>query len=401
MAYVPPNVGPAGLSISNYLDIMDDDLAGFLATFGANQYVGKDSAIYQFVSILSLKISDLHALAQYVYNQFGAMTAVGAGQDRLYKLNGIARLAYTFSTCTVTLTANGPLVITNGAVQDASGFTWLLPSPVVFLAAGTQDVTATCTAPGNITAEPGELSVIATPINGWTAATNAAAAVPGNPVETDSRFRARQSISTAVPSKTMLAGTRADIAGLAGVTRLNVLENFTSAVDIYGNPGHSLTCVVEGGVQEAIAEAIYFNRGIGCNPNGLVNGVATAQTVVVTIVDPVSGWPTPISFLLPVYVPIYVTMTIHGLAGFTSATLAAIQAAVVDYLNSLQIGEAVVFSELYGAALTARPDPDAPTFSIRSVFSDVVPAPAAVLDIPLLFNQVAQGVTPNVIVTSV
>jgi hypothetical protein len=74
---------------------------------------------------------------------------------------------------------------------------------------------------------------------------------------------------------------------------------------------------------------------------------------------------------------------------------------VVAYLNSLEIGESVIFSELYGAALNARPNPDAPTFSIRSVASGRSPSPSATVDIPMLFNEVAVGILGNVLVTSV
>jgi uncharacterized phage protein gp47/JayE len=401
MAYNRPTVGPAGLSIPVYTDILADNLAGYLAIFGANNYVGTDSAIYQLISIVSLKTSDVMQALQYVYNQFGALTAVGAGQDRLYKLNGIARLPYTFSTANLTIVGTPGATIINGAAQDANGFTWLLPPSVVIPGGGTINVTGTCTTPGNVSAGIGTISIIATPTAGWTSVNNAAAATPGNPIETDSQFRARQSISVAVPSKTMLAGTRADIAALAGVTRLNVLENFTGAVDAFGNPGHSITCVVEGGTQAAIAQAIYNNRGIGCLTNSQVNGVTTAQSVTVVVLDPITGYPTAIGFLTPSYVPIYVTMTVHGLFGFTSATLAQIQADITQYLNSLEIGQSVVYSELYGAALNARSNPDMPAFSIRSVFSDIVPSPAGTVDIPLNFYQVASGVSANVVVTSV
>lgn len=401
MSYVPPSVGPAGLTIPVYEDILDDNLAGYLAIFGANQYVGQDSAIYQLISVISLKIADVMEGLQYVYNQFGALTAVGAGQDRIYKLNGIARLPYTYSTASLTVVGTPGTVINNGAVQDSNGFTWLLPPVVTIPGGGTITVTVTCTTPGNVTAEPNAIDIIATPIGGWTSATNPAIAAPGDPIETDSQFRARQSISTAVPSKTMLAGTTADIAAIPGVTRLNVLENFTGAVDIFGNPPHSLTCVVEGGTEAAISQAIYNNRGIGPGTNGEVNGSPTPQTVTVVVLDPITGYPTPISYLTPTYVPIFVSMSVHGLAGFTSATLAAIQAAVVEYLNSLEIGESIVYSELYGAALNARSNPDMPTFSIRSVTSGLAASPSGTVDIPLNFYQVAEGVSVNVVITSV
>jgi hypothetical protein len=94
-------------------------------------------------------------------------------------------------------------------------------------------------------------------------------------------------------------------------------------------------------------------------------------------------------------------MTVHGLAGFTTATLAAIRTAVVAYLNALSIGEPVVYSELYGAALMARSNPDVPIFSIRSVVSGLAAGPSGTTDIALAFYQVSEATTSTVVVTAV
>ena len=440
MSYAPPTVGPAGLFIPSYNDILEDNLAEYLKIYGANQYVGNDSAVYQLISIFSLKISDCCEALQYVYNQSSPLTAVGAGLDRLVKLNGIARLAYTYSTAALLISGTLGTVIPNGVAQDINGNQWLLPQPSITIPSPWSNIvtyaanalvsylgnwyssiasgntgnlptnptywaianpTGTCSTPGNITAEPGTIIIIASPVGGWASVTNPAPAIPGQPIETDSQLRARQAISVAVPSLTRLAATIADIKATPGVTRQNVLENPTGDVDIYGNPGHSITCVVEGGTPLAVATAIYANRGIGCYTNGKVDAATVPETVTVIVNDPDTDYPMPINFLTPSYIPIYVTMTIHLLTGGTSATVAQIAADIVAYLNSLEIGESVNYGELWGAALNARSNPDAPTFAIQSVFSGTVPSPAGTVDIPLLFYQVAQGILANITVTAV
>lgn len=400
--YVPPSVGPAGLTIPSYTDILDDNVQQFLNIFGANQYVGNDSAIYQLLSIISLKQSDTCQALQYVYNNTSPLTAIGAGLDRLVKLNGIARLPYTYSTVILTITGTPGTVINNGTAQDGNGNQWLLPSSVTILGCGLVNVTGTCTTPGNITAEPDTITIIATPVGGWTSVNNAEPAVPGTPVETDSQLRARQAISVAVPSITMLDGTIADLKATTGVTRLNVLENPTSGTDIYGNPPHSITCVVDGtATQTAIATAIYNNRGIGCYTNGYVDGSPTPQTVTVDVVDPDTGYVTPINYLTPSYIPIYVSASVHLLAGGTSATLTAIQTALTNYLNALEIGELVTLSALYAVAMSVTPNIDSPTFSIRALTLGIAPSPVGTSDITLLFYQVAEGITANVVLTQV
>ena len=259
-----------------------------------------------------------------------------------------------------------------------------------------------CTTPGPVVVEAGQVSIISYPASGaWTSVTNAAASSPGTKVEADSQLRARYAISVAEPSLTLLAGTEADLLALDGVERVNVLENPSGTTDSYGNGPHSLTCVVQASTATAlqIATVIYNNRGIGCNT---LAANSSATLVTTPVADPNMNWQiTDIGYVTPTFVPIYVTMTVHGLTGFSSATLAAIQTAVVDYLNSLGIGESVVYSELYGAALNARNNPDVPTFSIRSVYSGTAASPSGTTDIAMAFYQAASGATADVVVTSV
>lgn len=414
MSYSPPSIGPSGLSIPDYASILDDNLQGFLNIFGQNQYTGKDSAIYQLLSIISLKQSDTCEGLQLAYNQRSPLTAVGAGLDGIVKLNGIARAAYTYSTALETITGTLGTVIANGFVQDVNGNQWALPGLVTIPGGGSIAVTVTCTTPGNVVAEPAEISIIATPVGGWLTATNAAASTPGLPVESDSKLRARQAISVALPSRTMLAGTIAEIAAVPGVTRWNPgtatpggpgssVENPTGSTDSWGNPAHSITMVVEGGTNLAVATAIYDNRGIGCLTNGKVSGSSTAQTVTVNVTDPNTGYVMAISFLTPLYVPIYVSLSVHKLAGATSATLAAIVTAVVNYLNSLQIGESVTLSALYAAAMAVTPNLSQPLFAIEALTLGIAPSPSGTTDITISFEKVAEGIDDgvHVIVTSV
>ena len=109
----------------------------------------------------------------------------------------------------------------------------------------------------------------------------------------------------------------------------------------------------------------------------------------------------PIRFTRPAYVPIFVSLSIYGLAGYTTATTAAIKAAITAYLNSLQIGESVILSELYGAALTTRPNPDLPMFSIRALTLGISASPSGTADLTIAFDHVAQGISADVVITLV
>ena len=402
--YAPPSIGPAGLIVSSYPAIMADNLSAFLNIFGQNQYVAPDSAIYQLLSIISLKQSDTNLALQLAYNQSSPQTAVGAGLDREVKMNGLARLPYSYSTALLTLTGVATTPITNGFVQDQQGNLWALPATVVIPSGGTINVTATCTTPGAVVAESGTINIKNTPVAGWSTVTNASAAVTGQPVETDSELRARQSISVALVATTPISSTIAAVLATPGVARVapgqptpggpgSSIENPTGGVDSpWGNPAHSISLVVECSDTVAVAQAIYNKKTLGCFTNG---------TTTVPVVDPVTGVTEDISFYLPTSVPIFLNVTLVGYGAAPTTTVqTAVQTALVAYLNQLAIGETVSLGALYYEAMAINSTLAAPAFGVSAILTGVAISPLTAADVPMpTFYSAAVGVTANVVVT--
>lgn len=399
MAYSPPVITAAGLSVPSFTDIQTVLLNSFSSIYGSTVYLGNDAADLQWISAISLKLSDNCGLCQLAYNARSPLTAIGADLDSVLKLNGLARLASSSSTVSLLLSGTPGTIINNAVVSDINGVLWQLPSGVTIGGTGTVSATAICQQGGPISAA---INTVTNPVGGftagWTGVTNPAVASVGTPVESDSNARARQSVSVALPSSTRLAGTVAEIGAVPGVTLMNVLENQTSVTDAFGNEGHSMTAVVQGGTDLAVATAIFDNRGIGCNTQG-----ATVPTMtIVPVMDPNSGAVTDIGFVRPVDVPMFVSISVHGLAlGFTTATQAAIKAALVTYLNSLQIGEEITQSALYAAALSVTPNLSQPLFSIKALTLGTSASPTGTSDIVLEFFQVSTSVTGNIVLTVV
>jgi uncharacterized phage protein gp47/JayE len=413
MAYSAPTVGPSGLTINSYQDILAYYLAGFQSIYGNTVYLGNDSADYQLMSLVALAAADCNSALQLAYNEQSPATAVGAGLDLIVAINGLQRKTASYSTCTVTLTGTAGTVIANGVISDINGNLWNLPSSVTIGGGGTASAVATSQQVGsiNITA-PNQLVNIVTPQAGWVSVNNGSnVAVLGQPIETDGQLRARQAISTELPSVDLAAGTIAAILAVPGVTRINngstlsssgttSFENFTGSTDSFGNPAHSISPVVQGGSALAIATAIYNNRGLGVLTNG-----STGGTLVSTpITDPLSGITININFATPTMQIIYVSMEVHVLAGGTFAVLQPlIQAAVAAYLNNLPLGSVVSFGELVSAANSQNPVGAAPIYSVRaaSFFFGTSASPSTNTDITLNFYQAAQGVAADVVITSV
>ncbi len=368
--YFPPSVGPSGLQVPSYQAIFADNLQAFLNIYGQNQYVAPDSAIYQLLSMLSLKQADINLALQLVYNQSSPQTAVGAGLDRQVKMNGLARAPFSFSTALLAVVGVSGTSIVNGFAQDQTGNVWALPATVVIPVGGSINVTATCTAPGAIAAAPGTINIINSPVSGWQSVTNVSAAVLGEPVESDSSLRARQSISVALPSLTPISATIAAILATPGVVRVapgyptpggpgTSIENPTGAVDSWGNPPHSISLVVQCSDVTAVALAIFSKKTPGCLTHG---------TTTVAVVDPNTGVTNDISFYLPSNLTVVVQVVLKGYGSTpTSTNLQDVKDAIVAYLDELAIGETVSISALYYEAMAVNVNIAQPSFGVQSM----------------------------------
>ncbi len=310
MSYIAPKIDDTGFHMPTYADIRDSLIASAKTIFGSDIYLEPDSQDYQWISTVSEKIYDAFQIAQQVYNNRSPSTAIGNALDGIVKINGIKRQSAVYSTAPVTVSGIGGTVITNGIILDKGNIKWDLPSIITIPSSGTIDVIATCEIAGPIVANVGDLIGIYNPTYGWNGVYNTKSAELGTEIETNSKLRKRQSQSTAQPSKSILEGTAGAIAQINNVTRSEVYENDTGEVDSRGLPAHSITCVVEGGTDEEIAQAIFIHKGPGCYTNG---------DVIVNVTDS-KNQVTPIRFFRPSYIDIVETINIKALSGYTTAT---------------------------------------------------------------------------------
>lgn len=396
MSYFAPYVDDSGLHLPTYNDILEDMIDSMKKIYGQDIYLENDSADYQLLSILALKVHDSYQAVQYAYNSRSPATAIGAALDSVVKLNGIYRKPAGYSTCELTITGTPFTEIINGSVKDNTGNVWSLPASVVIGSDGTVKSTATCNVAGAVTALPGDITQIDTPTFGWKAVNNEVSAIPGNAIETDGELRQRQTISVSNPSQTMLAGTLGAIRALKNVARVSVYENDTniSAVDPdnnpFGLPPHSITCVVEGGNDNDIAEAILYHKGIGCYTNG---------TTVISVKDQ-NEYINTVRFYRPSYVPIFVHIKIKKYTGYISSLASTVKSAIYDYIQGLEIGRDVSISMLTGIVVGCNPNPSKPLFGISSITIGRSKEELAAGDVDITYNEVASPVYDNIEVES-
>lgn len=329
-----------GISAPDYQTILSTVTGYFQQIYGSDAYIDPDSKDGQLIALVALAIHDANNTAIQVYNSFSPSTGIGVGLSSNVKINGIARREATNSTVDLLLTGTAGTTITNGSVKDANGVVWNLPETVSIGIDGTIVATATCANAGAVAALAGTVNKINTPTRGWSSANNPQAATVGAAAEKDSELRIRQSQSVALASITPFEAVDGAIANIKGVTRHKLYENDQDVPDANGLPPHSIAAIVEGGDATEIANTIRGVKDQGTTPYG---------STIISVPD-MYGSPHPVGFSRPVDVPIFVSITIEPLTGYTSQVGNEIKAAVAAYINSLAIGANVVISRVYSPA---------------------------------------------------
>lgn len=376
-----------GFHIPDYPTVLEALKQEYRALYGQDAYLENDSQDGQFLSIVALSQYELLALAAAVYNSFSPATASGDALSRNVKLNGIRRRVATFSTADVLVVGTAGTQILNGLAEDVLGQKWALPPEVVIPPSGQVVVTATAVDVGEKGAAANTINKISTPTLGWQTVNNNSAASPGAPVETDAELRARQSISTALPSLSVMEGIVGAVADLDGVTRLRGYENDSDATNSDGIPAHSISLVVEGGDSAAIALSMARHK---------TPGTGTYGTTAILTYDSY-GVPNVMRFYRPTPVALKMAITLKPLNGYVAITAAKIQAAVADMVNNLPVGEDVLISKLYVPA-NLPGTLEGATFNITSLTAAKMADALVALDVSLPFNAVATIDPANIIV---
>jgi uncharacterized phage protein gp47/JayE len=199
---------------------------------------------------------------------------------------------------------------------------------------------------GAIEAAPGAISRIINSVQGWAAARNPFAAVPGQTIETDDDLRARYSLGVyrlgagTVPS--IYANLTQDIPGVVSV---RVFENTTLTTDADGRPGKSVEVVIEGGDNQVIFNRIHALKPAGIQSYGNTTGFVRDR----------DGYQHPVAFSRPEIRWVWLRMTLattqeESVPGDVAgrATTAAVAAG-----NLLETGQDVFLQRIASAPFLA------------------------------------------------
>jgi uncharacterized phage protein gp47/JayE len=238
---------------------------------------------------------------------------------------------------------------------------------------------------GPINAPAFTLSVIETPVSGWSGAANRLDAELGRDVESDADFRVRREQLLGTGGDATIEAIRAAVLGVEGVTEAFVFDNPTDVTDVDGLPPHSVEVVVLGGTDEDLAEAIFGSVAAGIATHGSTTEIVTDS----------QGFSHTIKFSRPTELLMYVDVTVVVDAGlFPLDGVDQVKAAIVAEGDRLGIGDDVITVRLKCASLEVSGVTDVTVLEV-----DDVAFPSSTSNHPVAVREVARFDTSRVVVT--
>lgn len=194
---------------------------------------------------------------------------------------------------------------------------------------------------GRLVLPIGALNEIVTPRTGWDSIGNLIAGSTGRERETDEELRIRFEKSREVLGSATVRAIRARLMQEADVREVNIFENRTCDVSEDGIPSHAFETLVAGGNDQQVAETLWTYKPAG---------IETYGTLTFTVKDD-NGHGQMVRFSRPEDTYAWVRISVNKLYEeevLSEDVLESIQNAVIEYGNSLTVGEDIIVQRFFG-----------------------------------------------------
>ncbi len=412
-----------GVTSAGFVPATIDDVkanleAALKAVFGDSIDVSPQSNFGQWIGVSAEALADLWAAGEDVNASFNPDSAAGVALDNLCAITGTVRKVATKSTVTLTATGTPATVLAIGRIASvvgtgkrfvttagatigtasawasAHGYTAgdrVKNASRIYLAlttgtsagsggptttassivdntvtwkylgdgAGYIDVAAEGEFTGPNIAASGTLTVIETPVAGWSGVYNILDAALGTDIETDAALRIRRETELRGNGRAALEAMRSGILDALDVTACTIFENTTDTTDGDSIPPHAVECLVSGGTDDDVADAVFAN---------VAAGIATYGTTTEVVTDS-QGNDHIIKFTRPTVEPIYIRVdVVVDAANFPSDGAAQIKAAIVAFGNLQKTGKDVVAAAIGAQAFKVSGVLDTPIVYVGLAF---------------------------------
>lgn len=281
---MPNQITAAGLETSPYAELLSYFTTAMQTIYGADINLESDTPDGQWIDIIIQSVLDNEDLCTQVFNSFDPDLAIGIILDQRCAINGVMRQAGTRTITNITVVTDRALTLYGVdqtvnpiyTIADNAGNNWQLVTTVAVSGSGSHVYIFQAQNPGAVLTVPNTITIPVTVILGVTSLNNPTTYTTlGLNEETDAALRLRRIQSVSLSSQGYLAGLRAALLNINGVTYAQVYENNTGSTDADSIPGHSIWVITNGGEDADIAQAIYQKRNAGCGMKGAVTYTIT------------------------------------------------------------------------------------------------------------------------------
>lgn len=360
---VPPIVfTPAGLVVPTESAVLAGVQADMNAAFGGNLNPALNTPQGQLATSEAAVIADNNNLFAEFVNQVDPDNADGFMQDAIARIYFLNRSPGAPTTVQCLCTGLFGTVIPVGSqAVDTSGNRYVCTQAGVIPVGGSITLAFANVVKGPVPCPANTLNAIYQAIPGWDSINNVADGIPGVSVETRAAFEYRRQLSVALNAHGSLPSIGAAVFDVPGVIDVYVTENTTNATvptgaTNYPVVAHSLYVAAVGGAAQAISNAIWSKKDVGCDYNGNTS---------VTVVDPGYLPPQPtytVKFEVPPALPIKFAVNIATSAGLPSNIVALTKAAIIaaftgaDGSQRVRIGSLLLAAKFYGPVAAIGPE---------------------------------------------
>ena len=332
-----------GYLAPSYEELLDSVQDDFLRVFPSDLVLTSNSNAGILSRLIAWREYEQIQAQQQVYYSAFVSTATGSALDRLGANVGLPRKVDRPATATLTIVTDGEYFIEAGTqFETEDGYIFDLTDDVLttqegdtWQAVGNAEAEDT----GTITnVEPNTITVVYNPDESIISVTNPEKASGGQDYEEDPQYRARLIAENANRPSPTLNGVRSALLNVQGVREVNIVENQFATADKYGNPPYSVHIYCLGGKKQDIADCLIEHIAVGVTLTG---------TVECDAVD-AAGNTKQVYFDYATDRPVFVNVKIKTNAEWNvDEGSDYVKETVVDYINSLEMGDTVYLTRLY------------------------------------------------------
>ncbi len=360
-------------------DVLSDFETQQKSDFGPGINTGGESVLGQLNATVAASIAEGWEVLGAVYRSLYPDSATGEALDNVSAITGVTREPATKSAVDLVCSGTAGVILLTGRVisVDATGERFVSTADATIGGGGTVSVPFESENFGPINMQTGQTLTIETPVAGWSSVT-AADAELGEDLETDAELRLRRTSLLRFQGSATVEAIRADLLDVDDVVEVFVFENPSTITDGRNLPPKSIECIVDGGTDADVAEAIFNSKAAGIDTYG-----HAPNDVTETVTDS-QGTDHTINFTRADPIDIYIRADLdYDPALFPSDGSDQIKAALKALVESGNLGATLVYERLqaevfsvsgvvdYTSPVTFYVDRDSPGTGVVNITLDV------------------------------